>query len=206
MKKITLCTIIIIAFCSCQQKKEETNVASEEIKNINEIVEAIIIQDSLNVFSKNEDSTMFCSELRKLNIYIPPKKKNNDDILQPPKSDGIYISQLLPSTIKGITFFSSKDSLYLLEQNSNPEKLAIEKKLINKLNNTTIEKIKIRRENKQRSRFYEMTIPVFSVDRQSAYVELDYHCGGLCGDGQVIFLKKINGKWKIIVQWQSWIS
>ncbi|WKL46153.1 hypothetical protein Q1W71_14430 [Flavobacterium pectinovorum] len=205
MKKIALYTILIIVFCSCQQKKEETNIASEEIKNINEIVEAIIIQDSLNVFSKSEDSAMFCSELRKLKIHMPPKKKNNDFILMPP-SNGIYITSLIPFKIKGYTFFSSKDSLYLLEQNSNPEKLKIEKKLINKLNNTTIEKIKIRRENKQRSRFYEMTIPVFSVDRQSAYVELDYHCGGLCGDGQVIFLKKINGKWKIIVQWQSWIS
>ena len=204
MKKITLYTIIIIAFCSCQNKKEKTNIASEEIKNINEIVEAIIIQDSLNVYSKSEDSTFFCTELRKLKIHIPPKKKNNDFILIP--SDGKYITSFIPFKIKGYTFFSSKDSLYLLEQNSNPEKLAIEKKLINKLNNTTIEKIKIRRKNKQRSRFYEMTIPVFSVDRQSAYVELDYHCGGLCGDGQVIFLKKINGKWKIIVQWQSWIS
>ena len=206
MKKIALFSILIIAFYGCQNKKEETNIASEEIKNINEIVEAIIIQDSLNVFSKSEDSTMFCSELRKLNIYIPPKKKNNDDIILPPKSDGIYISQLLPSTIKGYTFFSSKDSLFLLEQNSNREKLTIAKKIINKLNNTKIEKIKIRRKDKQRSRFYEMTIPVFSMDRQSAYVQLDYQCGGLCGSGQDIFLKKINGRWKIIVQWQSWIS
>ncbi|MBS7229530.1 hypothetical protein KHA90_00710 [Flavobacterium psychroterrae] len=205
MKKITLYIIIIIAFCSCQQKKEETNITSQEMKNIDEIVEAIIIQDSLNVFSKSEDSTMFCSELRKLKIHIPPKKKNNDFILMPP-SEGKYITSFIPFKIKGYTFFSSKDSLYLLAQNLNPEKLAIEKKLINKWNNTTIEKIKTRRKNKQKSRFYEMTIPVFSVDRQSAYVELDYQCGGLCGSGQDIFLKKINGKWKIIVQWQSWIS
>jgi hypothetical protein len=204
MKKIIFYIVIIFAFSNCQNKKEETNIASEEIKYINEIVEAIIIQDSLNVFSKSSDSIMFCSQLRKLKIYIPPKKNNNDILL--PKSDGIYITQLLPSTIKGITFFSSKDSLFLLEQNLNPEKLTIEKKLINKLNNITIEETKIRRKNKQRSRFYEMTIPVFSLDRKSAYVELDYQCGGLCGSGQVIFLKKINGKWKIIVQWQNWIS
>ena len=113
MKKITLYTIIIIAFCSCQNKKEKTNIASEEIKNINEIVEAIIIQDSLNVYSKSEDSTFFCTELRKLKIHIPPKKKNNDFILIP--SDGKYITSFIPFKIKGYTFFSSKDSLYLLE-------------------------------------------------------------------------------------------
>ena len=198
--------MLIFAFCSCQNKKEKTSIATEQIKDINEIVEAIIIQDSLDVFSKSEDSTAFCSELRKLKIHIPQKKNSEDFILLPPLSGGIYITQLVPSKIKGQTFFSSKDSLYLLEQNSNPDKLKIGKSIVEKLNTTTIEKTKIRRKNRQRSRFYEMTIPIFSADKQNAYVELDYECGGLCGSGQAIYLKKINGKWKIILQWQSWIS
>lgn len=192
MKKITLFIIIIIAFCSCQQKKGETNITSEEIKNINEIVEAIIIQDSLNVFSKSEDSTMFCSELRRLNIYIPEKRK--DGLTLPPPPRDIYITELINSEIKGERFFSSKDSLYLLEQNSNPEELKIEKDLINKLNTITIEKVKTQRKKVHRFRFYEMTIPLLSLDRQRAYVQLGYHCGGLCGNGQAIYLKKINGK------------
>lgn len=206
MKKPILYILLIFAFCSCQNKKEKTSIATEQIKDINEIVEAIIIQDSLDVFSKSEDSTAFCSELRKLNIHIPQKKNSEDFILLPPLSGGIYITQLLPSKIKGQTFFSSKDSLYLLEQNSNPDKLKIGKSIVEKLNTTTIEKTKIKRKNRQRSRFYEMTIPIFSADKQNAYVELDYECGGLCGSGQAIYLKKINGKWKIIVQWQTWIS
>ena len=206
MKKPILYILLIFAFCSCQNKKEKTSIASGQIKDINEIVEAIIIQDSLDVFSKSEDSTAFCSELRKLKIHIPQKKNSEDFILLPPLSGGIYITQLVPSKIKGQTFFSSKDSLYLLEQNSNPDKLKIGKSIVEKLNTTTIEKTKIRRKNRQRSRFYEMTIPIFSADKQNAYVELDYECGGLCGSGQAIYLKKINGKWKIILQWQSWIS
>lgn len=206
MKKPILYIVLIFVFCSCQNKKEKTSIASEQIKDINEIVEAIIIQDSLDVFSKSEDSTMFCSELRKLKINIPQKKDSKDFILLPPLSGGIYITQLVPSKIKGQTFFSSKDSLYLLEQNSNPDKLKIAKSIVEKLNTTTIEKTKIRRKNGQRSRFYEMTIPIFSADKQNAYVELDYECGGLCGSGQAIYLKKINGKWKIIVQWENWIS
>ncbi|RXM48693.1 hypothetical protein [Flavobacterium sp. YO12] len=206
MKKPILHIVLIFVFCSCQNKNEKTSIASEQIKDINEIVEAIIIQDSLDVFSKSEDSIMFCSELRKLNISIPHKKNSKDFIALPPLSGGIYITQLIPSKIKGQTFFSSKDSLYLLEQNSNPDKLKIGKSIVEKLNTTTIEKTKIRRKNRQRSRFYEMTIPIFSSDKQNAYVELDYECGGLCGSGQAIYLKKINGKWKIIVQWQNWIS
>jgi len=204
MKKITLCTIIIIVFCSCQQKKEETNIASEEIKNINEIVEAIIIQDSLNVFSKSEDSTMFCSELRRLNIYIPEKR--NDGLNLPPPPQDIYITELINNKIKEESFFSSKDSLYLLKQNSNPEKLKIEKYLINKLNSITIEKAIIRNKKVHPFKFYEMTIPVLSLDRQKAYVQLGYHCGSLCGNGKAIYLKKVNGKWKIIEKWETWIS
>lgn len=204
MKKITLYIIIIIAFCSCQNKKEKTNIASEEIKNINEIVEAIIIQDSLNVYSKSEDSTMFCSELRRLNIYIPEKR--NDGLNLPPPPQDIYITELINSKIKEESFFSSKDSLYLLKQNSNPEKLKIGKDLINKLNSITSEKAKIRNKKVLPFRFYEMTIPVLSLDKQKAYVQLGHHCGSLCGEGQAIYLKKVNGKWKIIAKWETWIS
>lgn len=204
MKKIILYTIIIFAFCNCQNKKEKTSVAAEQIKDINEIVEAIIIQDSLNVFSKSEDSTMFCSELRKLKIHIPPKKNKNLFFYRLP--EGIYITDLLPSKIKGKTFFSSKDSLYLLEQNSNPEKLKIGKSIVEKLNTTTTEKTKLQHKSGQRLRFYEMTIPILSADKQNAYVELDYQSGYLYGTGKAIYLKKINGKWKIIVQYRNWIS
>ena len=205
MKKIIFYTFILLTFCNCQNKKEQTGSDSLEIKDINEVVEAVLIQDSLDVFCNHPDSTMICSELKKLKIYIPPKT-NNDNFVLIPKSDGIYITSLLNSTIKNVTFFSSKDSLYLLEQNSNPQKLKIKKAIIDDLNTTTINEIKARRKKRQRSRFYEMTIPIFSLGRQSAYIELDYQCGGLCGTGQVIFLKKIKGKWKIIFQWQNWIS
>lgn len=205
MKKIALFSVIIIAFYSCQNKKEETNIASEEIKNISEIIEAIIIQDSLNVFSKDKDSTMFCNELRRLNIYIP-EKRNDGLTPPPPPPPDIYITELVNRKVKGESFFSSKDSLYLLEQNSNPEKLKIEKTLINRLNTITVEELKTQRKKHQRIRFYEMTIPVLSFDKQKAYVQLGYHCGSLCGTGKAIYLKKVKGKWKIITKWETWIS
>lgn len=204
MKKIILYTVIIFAFCNCQNKKEKTSVAAEQIKDINEIVEAIIIQDSLDVFSKSEDSTMFCSELRKLKIHIPEKIENG--LIPPPPPRGIYITTLLSEKIIGERF-SSKDSLFILEQNSNPEKLKIEKNLLSKLNSITIEKALIKRKKSEKLfTFYKMTIPIFSIDRQKAYVELDHHCSGLCGSGLAIYLKKINGKWQIIEKRQTWIS
>ena len=204
MKRITFYTVLFIAFSCYQNKKEKPNTNSESITNINEIVEAIIIQDSLDVFSKSKDSPMFCSELRKLNISIP--EKNENGLIPPPPPRGIYITRLLSDKIIGERF-SAKDSLFILEQNSNPEKLKIKKKLLSKLNSITIEEALIKRKkSKKLFTFYEMTIPVFSIDRKKAYVELDHHCSGLCGSGLAIYLKKINGKWQIIEKWQTWIS
>lgn len=204
MKRITFYTVLFIAFSCSQNKKEKPNTNSESITNINEIVEAIIIQDSLDVFSKSKDSPMFCSELRKLNISIP--EKNENGLIPPPPPRGIYITRLLSEKIIGERF-SAKDSLFILEQNSKPEKLKIEKKLLSKLNSITIEEALIKRKkSKKLFTFYEMTIPVFSIDRQKAYVELDHHCSGLCGSGLAIYLQKINGKWQIIEKWQTWIS
>jgi hypothetical protein len=201
MKRITYYAVLFIVFSCCQNKKEKTNTNSESITNINEIVEAIIIQDSLDVFSKSKDSPMFCSELRKLNISIP--EKNENGLIPPPPPRGIYITTLLSEKIIGERF-SAKDSLFILEQNSNPEKLKIEKKLLSKLNSIAKEEALIK--SKKLFTFYEMTIPVFSIDKQKAYVELDHHCSGLCGSGKALYLKKINGKWKIIEKWQTWIS
>ncbi|MBW1655512.1 hypothetical protein [Flavobacterium quisquiliarum] len=195
---------IVLTFYNCQNKKENYNLSAEKIKDINEVVEAVIIQDSLDVFSKNEDSAMFCNELKKLNIFIPEKRKDGIPQPPPPPQD-IYITSLLSDKTAGETF-SPKDSLYLLNQNLNPEKLEIEDKLINKLNSTTIEEMLTKRKKHQLYRFYQMTIPVFSIDRKLAYIQLNYHCAGLCGSGKAIYLKKVNGKWKIIEKWETWIS
>jgi hypothetical protein len=204
MKKIILYTLTILAFCNCQNKNEKTSLESQEIKDINEVVETVLIQDSLNVFSKSEDSKMICSELRKLHIIVPEKRK--DGISFPPPPRDIYITSLLKKKIKDKYFFSSKDSLYFLNQHSDLENLKIGQNLINKLNVATIEEIEKKYKNDENVRFYEMTIPVFSSDRQKAYVQLDYTCGHLCGSGKAIYLKKIKGEWKIIQKRRTWVS
>lgn len=177
MKKVIFCTFIILLFCNCQNKKESIEMNSQETKDINEVVEAVLIQDSLDVFSKKENSRTICIELRKLRIFIPEKRK--DGITLPPPPRDIYITGLLNPKIKGKNFFSSKDSLYLLNQNLNLENLKIDEVLINKLNTATIEETEKKYKNGENVRFYKMTIPVFSSDRKRAYIQLDYFCGYL---------------------------
>ncbi|MBF7093083.1 hypothetical protein IUY40_16240 [Flavobacterium sp. ALJ2] len=58
----------------------------------------------------------------------------------------------------------------------------------------------------ERYNFYDMTIPIFSKDNTKAYVELNHHCGALCGEGKAFFLFKTNGEWGIIYKYIKWVS
>lgn len=204
MKKIILCIFSLFALCNCQNKKEQSELTSSEINDITDVIETVLIQDSLDIFSKNKDSRIIRNELRKLHIIVPEKRK--DGISFPPPPRDISINSLLNTEIKKTNFFSSNDSIYLLKQNSNLESLKIEQNLLNKLNASTIEEVEKKHKNGENVRFYEMTIPVFSSNRQRAYIQLDYFCGHLCGSGKAIYLQKINGKWQIIEKWRTWIS
>ncbi|MCC9072167.1 hypothetical protein LNQ49_11300 [Flavobacterium sp. F-65] len=208
MKKIFLILLVSLSFTNCKKIKNETKFDSSKIKDINEIVKTVIIEDSLNVLINGKGTKMFCEELIKLDIYIPEKTKDNEPIPPPPPPsfNAISIEDLLCSKIGNEIFFTSRDSLYLLQQNSNPQTLKIEKEVVEKINSTTKEKEINKKKLGESYNFYEMTIPVFSSDNQKAYLELNHYCDGLCGSGKSIFLKKINGKWKIIDKWRTWIS
>lgn len=148
---------------------------------------------------------MLCEELPKLNIYIP-KKSENGEILPSLRlsPNNVSIEELLQ--YKKSEFFKVKDSLHLLKQNSNPQKFKIDKVIFDKINLTT-RAIEINKKNTGKPfDFYEMTIPVFSSDNQKAFVQLNYYCKGLCGNGVSLFLEKINGKWKIVDKWVTWMS
>lgn len=206
MKKLLLILLVSFSFTKCKNNKEN-ELDSSKIKDINEIVKTVILEDTLNVLKNEKESGMFCEELVKLDIYIPEKRKDNESIPPPPPSFyKISIENLLYHKIENEMFFTSVDSIYLLKQNLNTEKLKIKKDIAEKINLTTKEKEINKRENGKSYNFYEMTIPIFSSDNQKAYIELNHYCGGLCGSGKSIFLKKIDGKWKIIEIWRTWIS
>ena len=149
---------------------------------------------------------MLCKELIRLNIYIPEKPKNGEIPPPPPPSfNDVSITDLMDYN-RNSTFFKAVDSLYLLKQNLNPEKLEIDSNIVGQINFTTKDKEISKKKAEQPYRYYEMTIPVFSLDNQVAYVELNYYCGRLCGSGKSVYLKKNNGKWKVIEKWKTWIS
>lgn len=176
---------------------------SEDNNDINKIIEVIIYQENLNVL-KDKSNTKFCNELKKITIEIPVE--DNQGNIPPAAPKNRYITTLLNNDISDEIFFSKKDSSFILSQNSNPKTIRIERKITDKLNTTTFQKELKKIKNGKDYDFYEMSIPIFSLDKQTAYVELDYRCGHLCGNGRAFYLRNINGKWKIIEDFRTWIS
>ena len=199
MRKLTVLLIVAFTLLKCHPKNEKVEFVSLQKEEIDNIVEAVILQDSLKT-----NSILFCNQLKKTTIEIPVKRK--DGLEFPPVPGNIYIKSLLNDKVNGEFFFTSKDSLSMLAQNSNPERIKIGSKVIDNLKSTTYEKEMLKRKNGKPSNFYEMSIPIFSLDKQKAYIELDHSCGSLCGNGKAYYLKKIKGKWKVIEKWETWIS
>lgn len=203
MKKIILiCVFLMIS--GCKDKGKETKLASFTDRDINEIVETILIQDSLPVFKNDKNSKSLCVELIKINIEIPVKGEKNN--LPPIPFNNITINKLLSLKIENERFFLSTDSIYLTSQNSEQKIFSLEQKVVAKINSTTNEKEISKQKRGEKYEFYEMTIPLFSKDRTKAYVELNHYCGSLCGSGKAILLSKINGKWSIVDKYRTWIS
>ncbi len=203
MKQVVF-LFMILSFVKCQNKTVERELDSNTIIEINKIVEAVILQDSLDVFKGNENNNIFLNELKKITVQIPNKNRGGSDF--PPISGHININDLLNIEIMDEIFFSSKDSIALLEQNSFPEKLEINKAIFESFNLIILDDDSVLNKSKRRNNYYILSIPIFSLDKQKAYVELEYYCGGLCGSGKGIYLKKINGNWFIIEKSTIWMS
>lgn len=205
MRNIIL-SIAFFSIFSCKNSENKIEFTPTAVKEINEIVKVIIAEDNLEVFENAKDKKMICKELIRLNIYIPEKSINGEIPLPPPPSfNDVSITDLLQYD-RNSTFFKAVDSLYLLKQNLNPEKLEIDSNIVGQVNFTTKDKEISKKKAEQPYSYYEMTIPVFSLNNQVAYLELNYYCGRLCGSGKSVYLKKINGKWKVIEKWGTWIS
>tara|TARA_R100000935_G_C2745304_1_gene127552 strand:+ start:75 stop:683 length:609 start_codon:yes stop_codon:yes gene_type:complete len=202
MNKIIL--LLVITLLQSQNINYKSGITSKVNNDISKIIEVIIFHENLNILTNKLETTKFCSELKKIEIEVPVGY--NEGLISAPAPGNRYITTILYDNISDEVFFSSKDSSFILSQNSNPKRIKIDKKITNKLNTTTFQNELKKIKNGEDYDFYEMSIPIFSYDKRTAYVELDHRCGHLCGNGRAFYLRKINGKWKIIEKFRTWIS
>lgn len=46
----------------------------------------------------------------------------------------------------------------------------------------------------------------YSADGNMAVLNVDHGCGGLCGTGHIVVLKRVNGMWTVLGDMMTWIS
>jgi len=56
------------------------------------------------------------------------------------------------------------------------------------------------------SEYYDYSVPVFSVDKNTCAIYVGHHCGWLCGDGDIYIFRKKNNKWVLISTIGLWVS
>lgn len=54
--------------------------------------------------------------------------------------------------------------------------------------------------------FHAISVPYFSIDRQTCIMNVGYYCGKLCGHGRLMILKKKNNSWTVYKVLGRWVS
>ncbi|MCG2793233.1 MAG: hypothetical protein L6262_06790 [Weeksellaceae bacterium] len=197
---VLFCLIII----SCKQ--ENKFVLNDNLNEIDEIILSVISQDSLNVTKNNSDNKIVIEYLKKQEI-IAPKAVPKDSLIFIVQENQLVINDLFKFwQIENSKGFDKKDSLYLLSQNVNPDSLRISNKLLNKVEHLKLSETFDEIEKGNYKKYFTFSIPIISKDKNKAYIESSYRCGGLCGNGRAYFLEKVKGKWKVVYKWGTWIS
>ncbi|GGA29484.1 hypothetical protein [Dyella nitratireducens] len=51
-----------------------------------------------------------------------------------------------------------------------------------------------------------VSLPGYSPDGEIAIVYMAHYCGSLCGGGSYVYLRRVKGKWKVLVDFPDWVS
>ncbi|MFC5270131.1 hypothetical protein [Adhaeribacter terreus] len=195
-KKLILLLTIGLTFFACQKRNNEQDFVVPSDNEINKIIQAVLIQDSL------DESTPIQWELKNPKIA----ERGDSEIPPPPPMPGtIYIDDLLSRKIDGKFFITPSDTFFIKVQSLIHLDFKIDSVLI-KNNFMTEDAQQDKFEKTGKINYYRFTKPLFSKDKKKAYIQLDIICRRLCGAGLEYFLIKRNNKWIIADTRQRWIS
>jgi hypothetical protein len=152
--------------------------------------------------------------------------RDDDDLPVPESTICNTINQFVNEvlTINGNKFYNkasfniltSIDSLYLIEQNSllspkdidyifRQNRTSEDYDLSNCLQNKELVSHQTVMGNPSLG-YYDISAPLFSIDKEIVIIRFSYFCGGLCGHGGTYVYKKENRTWRLILTLDSWIS
>ena len=190
MKKI-LIAILILPFSTLFSQTEN------DLIEIIELVIADYNSDTIMVYHKFDNSELISDLDRvKMDMVIEIIEKHNRELdsCGANKNDVIRLFEVFEDSV--VVKFEKIDVQYFSSIN-----------LLNKKDNKRIKRYtKVDLIKNRKYPLAYISIPLIATDQQKAIVYTSYVCGGLCGNGDTIYLEKINGKWKIIERKTRWIS
>ena len=191
-----LSSIFLLLFAGCNLSKQQIKFPVPKNDDINAIIKAVVNQDTLA-----KDSTPLSVDLRKIRVVVPDSNLRLPSIF----SHSVSITSLIHSGTHQEGYFGKIDSLYLLFQNDTLRNFRFNKNLMSGIQLTSTNEQQPQSKRNYNARFFDMSIPIFSLDQKTAYVQLD-HIFPMCGAGFVLYLQKKNGEWKIVKSMMSWIN
>lgn len=181
------------------------NPTKERLKDMHEVINAIIVQDSILEKMYVRHPIWFCIDLKKVNLYPSPKFAEGELKTPPPPHDKYYEDLIQGIGLNGISFFLPEDTIEFKLQNKYPNLIRLDTKIV-KMPNPIIYDSTLTMHKKGHHRLYEFSTPIFSKDGQKVCVYAGYYCGGLCGRGKIYYLVKNKNSWKLIHSSFTWIS
>lgn len=215
--RLFILPVIVLVF-SCEEKLTY-EYKFPDINDIDEITTLILFHDTLPIFKRSNtpDTTIsqdghelvhfpivtpICKDLRKIKILLP----DTSIIPRPTPFEAIRFESLFNIEIDGKKAFNSRDSAFFFIQNDTLSSFTLPSKFADTLQQTNIEEQhKINEKKKYSSNFYDISIPIFSADLKTAYVEVRHMCSE-CGGASAYILQKVNGHWQIKHSFGLWIS
>ncbi|MBW8522776.1 hypothetical protein K0U91_14800 [Chryseobacterium chendengshani] len=183
IKKILVTTFVILSIAlNCQKK----NISDEEIYEV------------INFVVKNGKTKFH----KKLSIITEDPNLKTDK----------YIGKEFLRQ-----YFNEKDSDYILSQFATSKDFLLSYKYITDLKIIHSEKLlaykklgkgfwSVFEEKHDDAGFMFVGKPLFSLDKKRVIINYGYYCGGLCGQGSRIILKKIKDKWVFEKEISGFIS
>ena len=180
MKKLAL-ILLAIFFISCNKKTElKKELVSE--KEIYEVLNTVLIP------------------YEKDNIPLDSNYVSYDqiDVFEMIKHDSLL-------SVKINSAFSKNDIKFINEQRKNIKKFELKQSLLSNIVVIPMDTINKFLKNNFWSKYYqkyghrgynEISLPLFSIDKNVVLMSISYNCGSLCGGGSVWIFKKVNGKWQ----------
>ena len=184
--------MLSLILVSCERK-----IVIPDRELITNIIVETIIQDSLdssifintNLVNRYSYQQQFDGE----SGYFPPPPRNEKG--EP------FVFNFYKSNKENLLGFNQFDFLFVTEQTVRNKDITLEIKLLP--NHYKFKSIPVLNHNG--TKFYNFLVPLFNIKKDLAIVEYDYKCPG-CGNGRIVFFRKIKGKWIKVKAFDTWTN